>query len=276
MLAILISTVLSLYVFISFGSATERVLKVKFQFTDKVFIGLSVANTFASFVSLFFPISIWILLVFLIFCSILLYFVKENFKILTFKFIHKSLVLVIAAPFIVYALIFSLNPPFPYDSGLYHIQSIKWIEEYAVVPGLANIHGRFGFNPNVFTIFALTSLRDIFNQEIFSVNFTIYSILVLHYISRIHTIAKREGFTNSFLINTIAFALILDQIVNISSPTLDLISIVFPLYVLTNLPKSEDDGSDLSLKDYFHRSFCPYIRSASNWQRYRFFYRFSF
>ncbi|WP_036043767.1 LIC_10190 family membrane protein [Leptospira alstonii] len=251
MLAILISTVLSLYIFLSFGSFAERVLKIKFQFTDKFFIGLSVTNAFVSFISLFFPITTLVLIVFLIFCSTLLYFVKENLKVLAFKFIHKGLVLAIAAPVILYALIFSLNPPFAYDSGLYHIQSIKWIEEYAVVPGLANIHGRFGFNPNVFTIFALTSLRDVFNQEIFSVNFTVYSILVLHYINRIYAISKQEGFTNSFLLNIAAFVIILDQIVNLSSPTPDLISIVFPLYILTNLPKTGSTGSDLSLKNYF-------------------------
>lgn len=31
-----------------------------------------------------------------------------------------------------------------YDSGLYYIQTIKWIGEYAPVPGLANLHIRFG------------------------------------------------------------------------------------------------------------------------------------
>lgn len=32
------------------------------------------------------------------------------------------------------------------DSGLYYIQFIKWINSYPVVPGLANLHDRFGFN----------------------------------------------------------------------------------------------------------------------------------
>ena len=27
-----------------------------------------------------------------------------------------------------------------FDSGLYHAQAIRWIEEYGVVPGLANLH----------------------------------------------------------------------------------------------------------------------------------------
>ncbi|UOG56836.1 LIC_10190 family membrane protein [Leptospira noguchii] len=252
MLAILISSILSLYIFISFGIVSEKILKVKFQFTDKVLVGLSVTNTLVSFVSLFLPITISILFIFLLFCSAFLYFEKENLKLLTFGLIRKSIVLIITFPFLLSALIFSLNPPLAYDSGLYHIQSIKWIQEYSVVPGLANLHGRFGFNPNIFTIFALTSLKEIFEQEIFSVNFVIYSILVLHYINRIYEILKQKGFTNFFLLNSILLFLILEQFMSLSSPTPDLISIVFPLYILTNLPKNESVAhSELSLENYF-------------------------
>ena len=32
-----------------------------------------------------------------------------------------------------------------YDSGLYHIQDIKWLATFGLVPGLALIHSRFGF-----------------------------------------------------------------------------------------------------------------------------------
>ncbi|EMO63800.1 hypothetical protein LEP1GSC133_1179, partial [Leptospira borgpetersenii serovar Pomona str. 200901868] len=67
---------------------------------------------------------------------------------LIFGLNRKSIVFIITFPFLLSALIFFLYPPSPfaYDSGLYHIQSIKWIQEYSVVPGLANLHGRFGFN----------------------------------------------------------------------------------------------------------------------------------
>ncbi|RHX94999.1 hypothetical protein DLM76_06605 [Leptospira yasudae] len=250
MLAILISSTLSLYLFISFGTVVEKITKIKIQFTDRIFIGLAVTNTFVSFLSLFFPISGSVLLIFLVFGSIILYFSKERLKSPTNGPVHKIFVIILAAPIILIALIFSLNPPLAYDSGLYHIQSIKWIEEYSAVPGLAHIHGRIGFNPNVFTVFALTSLMNIFNQEIFSVNFTIYSVLVLHYISKIREILKQEGFTNLFLLNLIVFVAILDQITDVSSPTPDLISIVFPLYILTNLPRNTSINADLNLKDY--------------------------
>ncbi|EMJ63601.1 putative membrane protein [Leptospira sp. P2653] len=252
MLAILISGILSLYIFISFGILAEKILKVKFQFTARVLVGLSVTNTLVSLVSLFLPITVLVLFIFLLFCSVFLYFERGNLKRLTFGFIHKNIVIIITFPFLLSALIFSLNPPFAYDSGLYHIQSIKWIQEYSAVPGLANLHGRFGFNPNIFTIFALTSLKEVFDQEIFSINFVVYSTLVLHFINRIYKILKKGEVTNFFLLNLIVLFLILDQFMSLSSPSPDLISIVLPLYILTNLPKKENTTiSELNFKNYF-------------------------
>ncbi len=33
-----------------------------------------------------------------------------------------------------------------FDHGLYHMQTVKWIENFAIVPGLGNLHHRFAFN----------------------------------------------------------------------------------------------------------------------------------
>jgi hypothetical protein len=41
-----------------------------------------------------------------------------------------------------------------YDSGLYHIQVIKWLSEFGLVPGLALLHSRFGFVSSWFTLAA--------------------------------------------------------------------------------------------------------------------------
>jgi hypothetical protein len=38
-----------------------------------------------------------------------------------------------------------------FDSGLYHLPTIRWISEYPIVPGLGNLHGRFAFNQSFFT-----------------------------------------------------------------------------------------------------------------------------
>ena len=44
-----------------------------------------------------------------------------------------------------------------YDTGLYHAQAIRWIEEYGSVPGLANLHTRLGYNSSAFCLNALYS-----------------------------------------------------------------------------------------------------------------------
>src|SRR5262249_24842366 len=33
-----------------------------------------------------------------------------------------------------------------FDTGLYHLQAVKWNATYSVVPGLANLLARFGYN----------------------------------------------------------------------------------------------------------------------------------
>ena len=40
----------------------------------------------------------------------------------------------------------AMGPPEEYDSGLYHIPVMQWSKLYPLVPGLANLNDRFGFN----------------------------------------------------------------------------------------------------------------------------------
>src|SRR5712692_8910798 len=41
-----------------------------------------------------------------------------------------------------------------YDTGLYGASAVRWIQTYPAVPGLANLHGRFGLNSSVFLCIA--------------------------------------------------------------------------------------------------------------------------
>lgn len=38
------------------------------------------------------------------------------------------------------------NPVGPYDLGLYHLQVIKWLENYKIIHGIGNLHHRLGFS----------------------------------------------------------------------------------------------------------------------------------
>lgn len=46
---------------------------------------------------------------------------------------------------------FSAGPTLMDDTESYHIQMIKWLREYGTVPGIANLHERYGFNSSWFS-----------------------------------------------------------------------------------------------------------------------------
>lgn len=52
-----------------------------------------------------------------------------------------------------------------YDTGLYHAQSIRWIEEYGVVKGLGNLHCRLAYNSASFALTALYSMHFLGGQS---------------------------------------------------------------------------------------------------------------
>jgi hypothetical protein len=41
-----------------------------------------------------------------------------------------------------------------FDTGSYGAQTIRWLSTYRIVPGLVNLHGRFGFNSSAFLLMA--------------------------------------------------------------------------------------------------------------------------
>src|SRR5204862_1114761 len=57
-------------------------------------------------------------------------------------------------------LLINAGPTMMDDTETYHIQSIKWIKEYGSVPGLVNLHERFGFNSSWFSSVALFSFSS--------------------------------------------------------------------------------------------------------------------
>lgn len=54
----------------------------------------------------------------------------------------------------------SLMQPWVYDSGLYHLNAVRWTKEFAIVPGLGNLHARLAFNN---ASFLYTALLDVGN-----------------------------------------------------------------------------------------------------------------
>lgn len=63
----------------------------------------------------------------------------------------KPAFLLAAALFLFALLMKSVGPTGFYDCGLYYVQTIRWAQQFPVVPGLANLHIRFG-NPSLWHV----------------------------------------------------------------------------------------------------------------------------
>ena len=60
------------------------------------------------------------------------------------------------------------------------MNAIRWINEYSIVPGLANLHFRFGFNQSSFAYIAALNFHPYFNAYAFHIaNSFLYLILGL-------------------------------------------------------------------------------------------------
>lgn len=128
--------------------------------TDYLYAGIGVVTVYAQFFSLFWKVGALangILLLVCLACLILLR--KElieqlhNFRLtITLPALFVSIAL-----FLLFAYGTSQGV-IHYDTGLYHAQSIRWVEEYGVVPGLGNLHSRLAYNSASFCLSALYSM----------------------------------------------------------------------------------------------------------------------
>ncbi len=58
----------------------------------------------------------------------------------------------------------ALSGQMDFDSGFYHLSSIRWLNDYPIVPGLGNLHYRFAFNQSFFLFVAALNVYPIFDQ----------------------------------------------------------------------------------------------------------------
>ena len=129
---------------------------------DSFFIGISIITGLLSYWSLIFPLNFFSFLFVFIF-SIAVFILKFKFFKIDFKNIKKkrfNKVLTLGIIGTITVVVYSTLLPKTFDSYLYHINAIIWNEKFSVIPGLANLHDRYGFN----------SASFIFNAS-FSFNF---------------------------------------------------------------------------------------------------------
>ena len=166
-----------IYVFITcyiVGSfALKRlILKRQAETSSCVMAGIVILTTYAAYFSLFAGVGIAANIILIIACVIFVIIDRSDFAAKSLALITslksvgslkvKEYVFSIAYLLLfVGVLYYTSYGKYAYDTGLYHAQSIRWIEEYGVVKGLAHMQSRLGFNSSYFCLCALYSFHDV-------------------------------------------------------------------------------------------------------------------
>lgn len=132
----------------------------------------------------------------------------------------------------------STNQPANADTGLYHLNAVRWAKEYAIVPGLGNLHARLAFNQSYFLYVAMLDVGPFAHKS----HQLASGLLILWALLRVTTsvrIAFRSGshlhpstlYDIILLVPVVAYTLYRG---NISSPTPDV-----AVYILSTIMASE-------------------------------------
>jgi len=97
-------------------------------------------------------------------------------------------------------IIINAGPTIMDDTDSYHVQSIKWIQQYGSVPGLVNLHERFGFNSSWFSSVALFSFSSKTTGGFTVVNGVLSMWLCYWFISKYHQFRRENNLHASLAI----------------------------------------------------------------------------
>lgn len=127
--------------------------------------------------------------------------------------------------------LYTMKAPAFGDTYLYHAQTIRWIEEYGVVPGLGNLHSRFAYNSACMPLHALFSLSWFFEQPLHVVNGFLGCFFAGYALITNKLFTKSESRLSDMLKCAILVYVFVMRI-NISSPGSDMPAMLIVLYVM--------------------------------------------
>jgi hypothetical protein len=161
----------------------------KIDFFYNFWFGLFCVILILQFVSLFSPLNSNVLAGFVIFDVILLALnikgIKTN-RTLLLKNLFKKIDIKKVFLFGFLALVIALLANLPvnwYDTLLYHLGSVKWLTDYGIVRGLANLHFPLGYNNDTFILAAIMDNSIFKNSSSHIMNSFLFAAFFFHMIS---------------------------------------------------------------------------------------------
>jgi len=211
-------------------------------------IGLAVLATVTNILSLFLAIGLLVKIGVIVVGALLFFlnfrWIREINKAIVIEFknlgLPAKLLFVFTTVFVQYL---TAQPTLSYDEGLYYIQFIKWTETYPVVPGLANLHHRFGFNSSWHMLTALFNTSSFTGVEENRINGAIYLLMLFHFLSGLRQQNAFLRWLKGGMLVAISLPFLI--VYNLTSPNADIIILFLFLFGvdvwITALIKGEEN-----------------------------------
>jgi hypothetical protein len=145
------------------GSATRRLLEKisspqSFAFPPNIvhilILGIITLTTSTAFISIVLPISLYVHISIVILLLVYIFYDNKYFfravKFFLSEINNNRNIFILGCLCLFPALFMASGPVGYFDTGSYHAQAVKWINEYGTVPGLGNLHHRLAFNSSWF------------------------------------------------------------------------------------------------------------------------------
>lgn len=155
-----------------FSEVSDRLFSYRLRRMDSILMaGLVCATVYAQIFSLFYRVSLLANGILLAFCLVsVLFFHRQMWLSMKQAWERSSVLTRILVPVLILLWAYFTSRGYVcFDSMLYHAQSIRWIEEYGIVPGQAVLNERFSYNSSVFALSALYSLRFLLGQSMHAI-----------------------------------------------------------------------------------------------------------
>lgn len=193
--------------------------------------GVCILTVYAEIFSLFTKVSGLAFTFVILACFVILIFLRKEIllhvKEVFSKDMHVRIVIIILIAIPV--LILANQPANHYDTDLYHAQSIRWIEEYGIVPGLGNLHHRLAYNSAFFSLQALFSWRFILGRSLHCVNGFVFLFFISYAICTAKAFKYKKFFVSDFL--RIVMVAYFNYSVLVSSPETDHLALGLVIYI---------------------------------------------
>lgn len=167
----LVIAILSLFLLRGYGALLTHFFKVKadYYISSKILIGFVGVSASIEIIQLAFPID-WKITLFISFVGFvsLMYFesinIRKDYEVFCKLFKRHYLLASTIAALIIYWVFRTIKISTNYDTAAYHIQVIRWLNEFAIVPGLGNVHTHLAYNQSYFGFLALLKAFPYFDK----------------------------------------------------------------------------------------------------------------